>query len=168
MIRRATLSDCNNLAALSIQVWLSAYARDGINAAISDYVLATFNQQHFVTLLAQDDYQIYVATENDLLLGFIAVNLCSDFKSSEHGFEIDTLYVQGRQQGRGIGRRLLQYIATEHQAKYWLSTWSHNVEAIDFYRRFGFKDIGQSYFELDGAQHENTVLAFNPDSANTA
>ncbi len=162
MIRRATLSDCNNLAALSIQVWLSAYARDGINAAISDYVLTTFNQQHFVKLLDQEHYQMYVATEKEHLLGFIALNLCSHFKTSEHGFEIDTFYVQGRQQGKGIGRHLLQHIATEHQAKYWLSTWSHNVEAINFYRRFGFKYIGQSYFELDGEQHENRVLAFNP------
>ncbi len=164
MIKKALVKDCKNLAALSIQVWLNTYARDGINDVVSSYVLDTFNQQYFVDKLSQADYCVYLYTDEDHnLLGFIAVNLAASWKNGKHGFEIDTLYVQNRQQGRGIGKALLSFVAEQHGGNYWLTTWLHNVEGLSFYRHIGFKDIDVSYFELDGEMHENRVLAYNCD-----
>lgn len=160
MIRKATESDCKNLAALAIQVWLNTYAREGINQIVSDHVLTTFNEQHFKDQLAQEGFSVYVYCDEQNLLGFIAIDLLSQWGSSEHGFEIATLYVQNRQQGRGIGRALLNFVGSQFAPCYWLTTWAHNVEGLSFYQHLGFEDIGVSYFELAGEQHENRVLAY--------
>ncbi len=164
MIRKARVTDCKNLAALSIQVWLNTYARDGLNDVVTDYVLNTFTQQYFKEKLSQPSYQLYVYVENDHLLGFVAVDLCSfckgDVGGKNSGYEVETLYVQNRQQGKGVGRALLEYISAQHDDCYWLTTWVGNVEGLGFYRHIGFEDIGVSYFELDGQQHENRVLMY--------
>lgn len=160
MIRKALPKDCKNLAALSIQVWLNTYARDGINTIVTDYVLDTLTEQHFVKKLADSNYQLYVFVEGDNLLGFIAIDLNSFWKGAENGFEIDTLYIQNRQQGKGIGRALLRHVSEQHGNCYWLTTWSKNVEGLSFYNHIGFKDIDVSYFELDGEKHENRVLMY--------
>jgi ribosomal protein S18 acetylase RimI-like enzyme len=161
MIRKAQAKDCLNLAALSIQVWLNAYAREGINVAVSNYVMRTFSEAHFQRLLARADYQMYVLTEQNNLLGLIALDFKAQFKSPDNGFEITTLYIQDRQQGKGLGSQLLQHVNGLYKPVYWLTTWSQNIEAIGFYQHLGFNDIGVSYFELDGEQHENRVLGYS-------
>ena len=42
MIRKALQSDCLDLAALSLQVWLHTYATKGIRSQISQYALSHF------------------------------------------------------------------------------------------------------------------------------
>lgn len=45
-------TDAANLAALSIEVWLHTYARDGIRQAFSDYVLREFTAERFAAHIA--------------------------------------------------------------------------------------------------------------------
>lgn len=160
MIRVAKKSDCQNLAALSIQVWLHTYAIEGIRKEISDYVLNTFTEQYFVDRLKRSNYKVYVCVENNNLLGCIAVNLKSFYKKEANGFEICTLYVQEHFQGQGIGKGLLNEIKNNHGNLFWLSTWVHNTDAIRFYLKYGFKDIGSIDFELGDELHENRVLSY--------
>jgi len=160
MIRPAITADCINLAALSIQVWLNSYARDGLRNGLSEYVLDTFSQKHFEQLLSRQYYQILVYEQQEHLLGFIALDLKSQFETAENGYEVDTLYVQNRHQGKGVGRQLLQAACNSHGKNYWLTTWVGNLEGLSFYQHLGFKDIGEYFFELEGEQHENRVLAF--------
>jgi len=102
-----------------------------------------------------------VLTEQNNLLGLIALDFKAQFKSPDNGFEITTLYIQDRQQGKGLGSQLLQHVNGLYKPVYWLTTWSQNIEAIGFYQHLGFNDIGVSYFELDGEQHENRVLGYS-------
>ncbi len=169
-VRPATKQDSINLAALSIQVWLHAYARDGIRTGLSEFVFSTFTQNYFDGLLDNPDFHILVCVCNDHLVGYIAVNMTAVFESNvefnnsnsqDSGYEVDTLYVQEHFKGKGIGKRLLHEAQGYYGEKLWLSTWVHNFEAIAFYKHLGFNDIGEVYFELEGERHENRVLALN-------
>ncbi len=160
MIREAKETDCLNLAALSIQVWLHTYATDGMRTEISKYVLSTFTEQYFINLLKEPYYRVLVFIEKNHLLGFIVVNLDSFFEHEANGYEVDILYVQEHFHGKGIGQRLLKKIEVRFGANFWLSTWIHNEKAIGFYKSLGFKDIGQIHFKLGNELHENRVLAY--------
>jgi hypothetical protein len=48
--RMACLADVQNLAALTIQVWLHTYAKDGVHHDISAYVLIEFTPKKFAAL----------------------------------------------------------------------------------------------------------------------
>ena len=159
MIIEASESDCINLAALSLEVWLQTYSIDGIRTENSEYALSTFTEEHFKKLLIDPKYKLLVFTEGLYLRGYALINFESWFKSEENGFEIEKLYVQGPFQGQGIGQNLLSEIITRYGNKFWLYTWVRN-KSIEFYKKFGFKDIGQYDFKFGNDTIENRVLAY--------
>ena len=159
MIREANEGDCINLAALSLQVWLQTYSIDGIRTENSMYALSTFTEKHFKELLGKQNYRLLVYVDGIYLRGYTLVNLESRFEGEENGFEIEKLYVQGPFQGKGIGRKLLLEVMARYGDRFWLYTWVRN-ESIAFYKKFGFKDIGQYSFEFGSEMIENRVLGF--------
>ncbi len=162
-IRKAEKSDCLNLVALSIEVWLHTYAKDGIRLSISKFVLSTFTEEYFFDLLEKKGYHTYVAIEKEHLVGYITINLDSHFETEENGYEIDTLYVQEHFHKRGFGKELLKYTEELFGGIYWLSTWEYNSGALEFYKYIGFANIGKTYFDLDGEKHLNYVLGFRDE-----
>ncbi len=160
MIRVANESDCINLAALSLEVWLQTYSIDGIRTENSKYALSTFTEEHFKKLLLDPKYKSLVFTEGIYLRGYALINCESRFKSEENGFEIEKLYVQGPFQGRGIGQNLLSEIITRYGNRFWLYTWVRN-KSIEFYKKFGFKDIGQYNFKFGNDTIENRVFVYD-------
>ncbi len=158
MIRMAQKGDCLNLAALSVQVWLHTYAIDGISKKISKYALSTFTEDYFLSLLEKENYHILVYVREENLLGYIGIDTESIYETEKNGYEIETLYVQEHFQRQKIGQNLLIEVFNKFGKRCWLSTWIHNFKAIEFYKRFDFKEIGKIDFDLYGDSHENCVL----------
>lgn len=159
MIKKATNNDIRNLQTLCIQVWMHTYAKDGINNKISDFVLDTFSFEFFKNKIDDKNFEIYTYTIENMLVACIIINKSSKYKNISNGFEISTLYVQEHFQGQGIGKKLLLEIAKKYGDTFWLSTWVHNYDAIKFYKKIGFEDIGKRFFRLDEEKHENRVLS---------
>nr|WP_256261106.1 GNAT family N-acetyltransferase [Shewanella sp. NIFS-20-20] len=152
--------DCENLAALSIQVWLDTYATQGVNTAISQYALSTSTHNHFSDLLKQPAINTFIYEEDDHLVGFVTINLASRFNDNDaFGYEIATLYVSRDFQGKGIGRTLLDHVSRLYGRDYWLSVWVQNQGALQFYARLGLLEVGKTQFELDGEAHQNLILS---------
>ncbi len=91
MIREASQGDCNNLAALSLKVWLQTYAIDGIQTELSKHALTTFTENYFASLLNQENYRLIVDINGNYLRGYALVNLTSNFETIENSFEIERL-----------------------------------------------------------------------------
>lgn len=159
MIKKATYNDIKNLQTLCIQVWMHTYAQDGINSKISDFVLDTFTFDYFQNKIDDKNFEICIYTIEENLVACIIIDKSAKYKNKLNGFEISTLYVQEHFQGQGIGKKLLLEIAKEYGDTFWLSTWVHNYNAIKFYKKIGFIDIGKRFFRLDGEKHENRVLS---------
>ena len=70
MVREAKDSDCINLAALSLEVWLATYSFDGICTENSTYALTTFTEKYFKDRLRDPKYRLLVATDGAYLRGF--------------------------------------------------------------------------------------------------
>ncbi|AMC36020.1 GNAT family N-acetyltransferase [Janthinobacterium sp. B9-8] len=159
VLRCATASDAQNLAALAIQVWLHTYATEGIRQDISAYVLSEFTPAKFTDLISNPQYQILVAEINHHLVAFAQI----DFASEQHpvlgSIELQTLYVQEVFTSQGLGSKLLAYCEEIIASRtYWLSSNSNNHRAIAFYARQGFVQHGVTYFEFGGNRYENKVL----------
>lgn len=162
MIRKAIQSDCSNLAALSLQVWLHTYATNGIRQQISHYALSTFTEKHFIELLEQTSIDIRIYEEAGRLMGLVVVDLDSTFNGkAETGYEVVHLYVSQHAQGRGIGSQLLKEIECLHGLPIWLTTWVKNNGAIEFYKKLGFHIIGELNFNLEGELHRNHVFSYS-------
>ncbi|WP_377193213.1 GNAT family N-acetyltransferase [Ruegeria meonggei] len=162
-IRPAIPSDASSLAALSIEVWLATYQRDGIGAFFANYALNEFTSQRAKARIADPTEFLAVLEAGSGLIGYVAV--ATDRTPPLPGVggpEISTLYVQPRHQGKGVGKALLN-TALQHcrelgGERTWLTTNSENTPAIDFYLSQGFEHIGTTSFRIQDQAYPNHVL----------
>lgn len=155
-IRSATYADAQSLAALSIQVWLDTYAVEGLRQEYAEYALSTFTETYFVSLLQKEEISIFIATHQGAIQGYIQANRHSRYHQQDLGFEVERLYVLGRFQGLGIGRRLLSQMVDKLGERYWLYTWVKN-ESNRFYEKLGLALIGKHRFQFHQWEIENNV-----------
>lgn len=162
ILRRAVLEDASSLAAISIEVWVGTYLKQGVGAFFADYALAEFTTDRMRALITDPAQTIFVSQNREGIDGFIRIAQgstapvagCSDT-------EIATFYVQPRHHGKGIGLRLLQAALTfcheERVSSVWLTTNAENDPAIGFYLAQGFHQVGETYFEIDDQRYLNNV-----------
>ena len=159
-VREIAEQDCENLAALSMYVWLHTYAKDGIRDNISKFVLSTFTGNKFRETVKSSTKSGFAALSNEHIIGVVIVDLESRFrKTSTFGYEIETLYVHPGFQGRGVGRMLLDRLGTSIGSRSWLTTWVQNYDAIEFYKKNGYQIVGEVEFKLLNESHLNHVLS---------
>jgi ribosomal protein S18 acetylase RimI-like enzyme len=96
-----------------------------------------------------------------VLAGVVA----AEYEAWNRRMAIRHLYVAGSCRGRGIGRALLDRIATLARSTgarwLWLDTPNTNYPAIRFYQRMGFRLCGldESFYDLEG-QDQNEIALF--------
>jgi len=80
-------------------------------------------------------YKIFYYESNNKILGFVVVNVNSDFN------EIITIAVDKIYQRKQIGKILLEYIINYFNSKkdLYLEVAKNNYQAINFYKKNGFK-----------------------------
>ena len=159
MIREAQETDCINLVALSLEVWIQTYSKDGIRTENSQYALSTFTETYFMKFLTNPNYRLLVFTEDIYLRGYALINLESRFEHEKNGFEIEKLYVQNAFQRQGIGQSLLSEIIARYGKRFWLYSWVRNA-STEFYRKFGFRHIGHYQFTFENTTIDNHVFAY--------
>ena len=125
----------------------------------SEYALSMFTQEYFESLLKDPKYRVIVYVEGTYLRGYVLINLDSQYKARDVGFEIEKLYVYSAYQRKNIGKKLLAEIKTRFGHKFWLFTWVRN-KSIGFSKHLGFTDIGQYNFKLGDEVIENRVLVY--------
>ncbi|OCO99101.1 MULTISPECIES: N-acetyltransferase [unclassified Ensifer] len=168
LIRPATAEDASSLAAISLEVWLNTYIRDGVNAFFADYALEQFTTARFKDILSQENENIWVSQNTGGIDGFLRMSSNSpppiDIVSD---LELTTLYVQPRHHGRGIGKRLLetglQFCANTGSTSTWLAVNAENEKATAFYIASGFEKIGETHFRIGDQAYPNHVLQLRLD-----
>ncbi len=84
-----------------------------------------------------------------------------EVRPEEQG-EIERIYVLKRQQGKGLGRKLMS-LAIDHlnerygDAPQWLGVWSENLRAQALYRSYGFDKVGEYTFPV-GNTHDHEFI----------
>ncbi|WP_349630609.1 GNAT family N-acetyltransferase [Bradyrhizobium sp. KB893862 SZCCT0404] len=163
MIRKAEARDASSLAAVSIEVWLSTYLREGVNAFFADYVLSEFTAQKFRDAVGDPNLSIWVSENRIGIDGFVTIGSTSTPPLANCSpLEIMTLYVQPRHQSGGRGVALLQRALAHCRSmggeRVWLKVNAQNDRAIAFYLRHGFKRIGSTHFVIADSAYENFVM----------
>ncbi|MEM7166075.1 MAG: GNAT family N-acetyltransferase [Planctomycetota bacterium] len=161
-VRRATLTDVNNVAALAIQVWLDTYAPLGVRSTMSDYVFSELSPERFQFFVHSPTHALLVAAEKAHIVGLAVVSRNSTCPvDTTPRPELDKLYVQPALQRRGVGRQLLRAAEAEcvtwSLPALWLAVWEHNQRAIDFYEGCGYAAIGAAEIHLGPEKHRNLV-----------
>ena len=162
-LRPAKASDAASLAALSIEVWIGTYLREGVSSFFADFALKTFTTENLATQIADPNEVVIVSENTKGLDGYLRLSIGSTAPVSGCAeLEISTLYVQPRHHGKGIGAALLRTAISEARAlgvpSLWLTTNSENAPAIAFYQAKGFTKVGETHFEIKDERYLNDVF----------
>lgn len=160
MIRPARMTDASSIAAISMEVWIGTYLKNGVNGFFADYALTEFTTAKTEALLADPSQTVLVSENSEGIDGFIRVTAdCPAPDMPSCTTEIATLYVQPRHHGKGIGAALLDAGCKSLGTKsVWLTTNSENHPAIRFYLSQGFEQVGETFFEIGDEKYPNVIL----------
>ena len=154
-IREAGIEDLAAIRQLAYEIWPSAY-EELLGAGQLEYMLDKFysipSLQNQASVL---NHQFIIVLEDELPIGFASFSAHDDPKI----YHLNKIYVLPAQQGKNIGRHILDYII-ERIKSVGCSTLQLNVnrhnKALHFYEKYGFKiireediDIGEGYFMND-------------------
>jgi len=91
----------------------------------------------------------FFARVKDEIAGYLKL---SEVPQETDALEIARIYVVKNKIGYGIGKSLMEFafsFAMQHSKKMiWLGVWEHNLRAINFYQKYGFKKFDEHLFML--------------------
>jgi diamine N-acetyltransferase len=164
-IRSGSKRDAITIAALATQVFLDTYATNGVRPDLAREAFHTCSEQAFSARLAESTRKFIVAERGHALVGFAEV-LWSNVNSPASaisGAELVRLYVQPRAQRASIGCILIQeverLVALDALHSLWLTVWERNANALAFYRRMGYAEVGATTYSFEGKTYGNLVYA---------
>ncbi len=155
-IKTAEAEDLEIIHRLAYEIWPFAYG-EILSTEQLEYMLESFysvpSLQHQQRSLK---HQFVIVFENESPIGFASFSAHADNASIYH---LNKIYVLPEQQGKNIGKQLLEYViisAKEKGAASLQLNVNRNNKALKFYQKQGFTvirnediDIGKGYFMND-------------------
>ncbi|MEO5777841.1 MAG: GNAT family N-acetyltransferase [Flavobacterium sp.] len=150
-IQNNTDENFASIRAIANEVWPIAYGTI-LSQEQLDYMMEMMYSVPSLQKQAAADIHFILATENNIPVGFAAYEFNYDGMPKT---KIQKIYILSNQQGKGIGRILIDYIAKEaaqnKQEALLLNVNKNNI-AQHFYKKLGFTisyeeviDIGNGY-----------------------
>lgn len=79
--------------------------------------------------------------------------------------EVKRIYLLGKFQGGGLGKRLISSAITHAKAagarRLLLGVYAHNKPAIGFYERAGFRGLGVRKFNVGGKDYDDNIMGIS-------
>ena len=161
--RKVEPDDVDALLGISKQTFFDAFEKQNNPNDFEAYASKAFTIDKLNSELANPASVFYFATDGEEIVGYVKLNFAdaqTEFNDPE-ALEIERIYVLKSYQGKKIGELLLQHAVgvaqNNHLNTIWLGVWEHNVNAIRFYERHGFKTFGSHEFML-GTDRQTDIL----------
>lgn len=169
-IRRALPHDAQTLAALSATTYAQTFNYYPPED-LEHYLSTTYTTENYLAYLADPSTSIWLAEDTDdgTPLGYVMAGPAGlpHPDCSDQDGELKRLYVLADQQGSGLGTRLLETALEWLEGEYphrslWLGVWSENYGAQRLYSRYGFKRVGDYYFEVGSTRDFEFIFRRDP------
>jgi diamine N-acetyltransferase len=160
----ASPSDAVTIAALATQVFLDTYATSGVRPDLAREAFHEYSEQAFSERLNDPKRNFLCAMQSGALVGFaeLLIPAVSPVPGIT-GAQLVRLYVQPRAQRGGIGKVLVQdserTAAAFGAQAIWLTAWEGNANALAFYPKMGYADVGATTYSFEDRTYGNRVFA---------
>ena len=165
-IRRAQAGDENALALVGQSTFLETFSGVLDGAAIIGHCRQAHCAAQYSHWLADPDAALWLAeaTPGNAPVGYLVVARpqlpMADISAD---LELKRIYLLGRYQGAGVGKRLLGQ-AVEHArlagaARLLLGVYTGNTAALGFYRQQGFVNLTERQFNVGGRAYDDHVMS---------
>ena len=164
ILKKCTIEDIHTLQEISYETFNEAFKDQNSPENMKAYLEKAFNLEQVKIEMSHRSSHFYFVYVHDAVAGYLKVNT-GDAQSEEMGdeaLEIERLYIKSRFQKHGLGKYLLkkaEEIATEQQLKnIWLGVWEKNENAIAFYKKMGFVEVGAHSFFMGDEEQTDLIM----------
>ena len=164
-IRGGRVEDAAPLARFAARVFHESFAADNDPADMMAYMAIAFSPEQQGRELADPENTYLVAESDGAIIGYVLIRRGDDMPecvTTRPSAEIARFYVDRAWHGEGVARRLMAAAMDDMLARgargVWLGVWEHNVRAVRFYEKHGFRDIGSHVFVLGSDVQTDRVM----------
>ncbi|UOQ53392.1 GNAT family N-acetyltransferase [Hymenobacter cellulosivorans] len=156
-VAKRTPAVAAQLADLGRQTFHDTFAADNTAEDMMAFLAATFSEEKQLAELNDPQTTFLMAHMQQEPVAYAKLRLGSELgleegKDATGRLEIERLYVRQDWIGTGLGAALMRRAieeARQHKCRtVVLGVWERNQSAIEFYCRFGFKEIGKHEFRV--------------------
>lgn len=163
--RPAQPGDAESLAAIGAATFALACPPSTAASVLDAYIRTELSPEKFRAHLACPQTSLVAAEVDDRLVAYLM--LCREDCPREvpalRPLEVRRLYVLSQFHGTGVGQTLLGVALEQAQAgghdALWLGVSRHNARGISFYRKLGFRVVGEQGFAVGGELHEDFIMS---------
>jgi len=163
-IRYGNIEDAKMLSELGAKTFYDTFAKDNTPENIKAHLKNSFSPEIQFTELSNPNHIFLIAEDEYQPIGYAQLTLDSkeEFLSGTNSLEVRRIYASQEYIGKGIGKALMQ--AAIHEAEQrgcdsvWLGVWEKNPRAIEFYKKWGFKEVGSHIFTVGDDPQRDFVM----------
>lgn len=163
-LRVATTADAEAISTLVAETWYKHFG-PSVPQVDYDHYRSTALSPTFLAKCIQNPEMIFLLAENESKISGMT-QLVFDTRepslTATKPCELRKIYVDGTQQGSGLGKILIK--ASEGIARdegcdgFWLGVWEDNSNGIRFYTGRGFKVVGTHDFVMGGSIRTDHIM----------
>lgn len=163
-IRKCTHEDLHKLQEISYETFDETFKHQNSAENMNSYLEKAFNLEQLDKELSNHSSEFFFVYFHNEVAGYLKVNT-SDAQSEDMGnesLEIERIYILNKFQKHGIGKYLLNKtidIAIARSKKnIWLGVWERNENAISFYKKMGFVQVGSHSFFMGNEEQIDLIM----------
>jgi GNAT superfamily N-acetyltransferase len=166
-IRYATAADNTMLAEVGAETFYGTFAADNTPQNMAAYLAASFSPQKQAQELADPAARFLIAEIDGAVVGYahLKIAVAPPDVGGRTPMEIARFYVRKAWIGKGFGAQLMKACLAEAQREgcdvAWLGVWEQNANAIAFYHKAGFVEVGTQVFQL-GEDLQRDLIMVRP------
>jgi diamine N-acetyltransferase len=163
-IRYGTTDDAKMLSELGAKTFYDTFAKDNTPENIEAYLKASFSPEIQLNELSNPENIFLIIESENTPIGYaqLILNSKDDALKRTRPLEIRRIYAAQEYLGKGVGKALMQATINEARQRgcdcVWLGVWEKNQRAIDFYKKWGFREVGTHLFNVGDDPQKDYVM----------
>ena len=163
-IRYGNTNDAKMLSELGAKTFYDTFAKDNTPENMAAYLKKSFSPEIQHAELSNPNNIFLIAEYESHAVGYAQLILDSkeEILIGSKPLEIRQIYALQEYIGKGVGRALMQAVIEEAKQRgcdcVWLGVWEKNPRAIEFYKKWGFKEVGSHIFTVGNDPQRDYVM----------
>lgn len=167
IIQKCTVEDLQELQKISIETFTDTFQEHNSPEHLQAYLEKAYHLEQLEAELANPLSHFFFIYSGQEIAGYLKINTGSaqTEEMDEDTLEIERIYVRRKFHKHGLGKQLMQkaidFALQSRKHRIWLGVWEKNENAIGFYQKKGFVQIGAHSFFMGDDEQVDLIMAKN-------
>ena len=164
-ISKITLTNIKELQRISKITFADTFGAENEPTDLQNYLNRAYSHAQLTNEINRPDSSFFFIKSDHQIAGYLKINV-ADAQTETMGpdaLEIQRIYILPTFKRLGLGKQLIQHaisIAREHRkTTIWLGVWENNHDALAFYRKMGFTQIGDHVFIVGKSRQRDLLMS---------